>query len=218
MEKEISILMADLTGYTAMTDVHGGASAARIVNKYMEIVNGACSGTTKVMQRVGDQVVMIADNTVDLIATVNQINALTLEQNHFLSIHAGMHFGSVFIENENLFGSTINVASRIMNIACRGQILCSASFFSKVPATHQPQFRPIGSHRFKNVLDEVDLFELLPLSNASLLHVDPVCHMHIDPAKALSSFVYNRSTYHFCSEHCSQLFHSSPVKFLLGQQ
>lgn len=29
--------MADLTGYTAMTDIHGGASAAKIVNKYMQL-------------------------------------------------------------------------------------------------------------------------------------------------------------------------------------
>jgi len=33
MEKDVAILMADLSGYTAMTDVHGGASAARIVHK-----------------------------------------------------------------------------------------------------------------------------------------------------------------------------------------
>lgn len=41
MEKDIAILMADLTGYTAMTDVHGGASAAQIVNRYMKIVDAA---------------------------------------------------------------------------------------------------------------------------------------------------------------------------------
>ena len=56
MEKEIAILMADLTGYTAMTDVHGGASAAKMVNKYMEIVDAACTGTSRLMQRVGDRI------------------------------------------------------------------------------------------------------------------------------------------------------------------
>ena len=103
MEKDVAILMADLTGYTAMTDVHGGASAARIVNKYIEIVKTACFGTTKLQQQVGDQVVIVAEHAIDLIATVNQINLLTMEEHHFLSIHAGMHFGPVFIENENLF-------------------------------------------------------------------------------------------------------------------
>ena len=52
MEKEIAILMADLTGYTTMTDVHGGASAARIVTKYMEIVNAARSGTAMVNEQL----------------------------------------------------------------------------------------------------------------------------------------------------------------------
>lgn len=69
MEREIAILMADLTGYTAMTDVHGGASAAKLVNKYMEIVEAARHGTTQVMQRIGDQVVMIAGDSGDLLET-----------------------------------------------------------------------------------------------------------------------------------------------------
>ena len=54
--------MADLSGYTAMTDAHGGASAARIVNKYMQLVGNALHGSAKVVQRIGDQVVVIADD------------------------------------------------------------------------------------------------------------------------------------------------------------
>lgn len=216
MEKEIAILMADLTGYTAMTDVHGGASAARIVNKYLEIVNAACFGSTKLQQRVGDQVVIIAENAIDLIATVNQINLLTMEEHHFLSIHAGMHFGSVFIENENLFGSTINVASRIMNLACRGQILCSAPFVSRVPQLQRNQFKSIGHHRLKNVLEEVELFELFPGPINVALHVDPVCHMHVEPEKAQRSCVYNGTIFYFCSDQCLNLFQASPARFLSG--
>lgn len=214
MEKEIAILMADLTGYTAMTDVHGGASAARIVTKYMEIVNTACSGTAMVTERIGDQVVIVADEPVDLIVTARKIALRTYEEQHFLSIHAGMHFGPVFIQNNTFFGSTINVVSRIMNIASRGQILCSASFFSRVPASHRLQFRNAGTHRLKNVMDEVELFELFPGEKNTLLDVDPVCHMHVDSSKPFYSCQHEGSTYHFCSERCMQLFQASPGRFL----
>lgn len=111
MEREIAILMADLTGYTAMTDVHGGASAAKLVNKYMEIVEAARHGTTQVMQRIGDQVVMIAGDSGDLLETSKRLDTLTREEHHFLSIHAGLHFGQILIENHNLFGPTVNVAA-----------------------------------------------------------------------------------------------------------
>ena len=214
MEKEIAILMADLTGYTAMTDVHGGASAARIVTKYMEIVSAACSGTAVVNERIGDQVVIVADEPVDLIVTARQIALRTYEEHHFLSIHAGMHFGPVFIQNSTLFGSTINVASRIMNIASAGQVLCSASFFSRVPASQRSQFRNAGTHRLKNIMDEVELFELLPGTKHTLLEVDPVCHMHVDSSTSLNSSQHEGKTYHFCSERCMQLFQANPGRFL----
>lgn len=213
MEKEIAILMADLTGYTAMTDVHGGASAARIVTKYMEIVNAACSGTAVVNERIGDQVVIVADEPVDLIITARQIALRTHEERHFLSIHAGMHFGPVFIQNNTLFGSTINVASRIMNIASPGQILCSAAFFFRVPASYRMEFKNAGIHRLKNVMDEVELFELLPGAKHALLNVDPVCHMHVDSSKPLNSYQHEGTTYHFCSERCMELFQANPVDF-----
>ena len=214
MEKEIAILMADLTGYTAMTDIHGGASAALIVDKYMEIVNTACSGTVVVNERIGDQVVIVADEPVDLIVTAKQIALRTHEEHHFLSIHAGMHFGPVFIQKNKLFGSTINVTSRIMNIASAGEILCSAAFFYRVPASHRQQFKNAGIHRLKNVMDEVELFELSPDTNHILLDIDPVCHMHVDPSKPLNSCRYEGRTYNFCSERCMELFKANPGRFL----
>ena len=125
MEKNAAVLMADLTGYTAMTDVHGGASAAMLVKKYMEMVDQSLRGPAKVIQRVGDQIVLLADEPNDVVETAQALNACIHSEHHFLSIHSGIHYGSVFIEKDSLFGSTINIASRIMNMAQQGQILCS---------------------------------------------------------------------------------------------
>jgi adenylate cyclase len=218
MEKEIAILMADLTGYTAMTDVHGGASAAQIVNRYMKIVDAATYGTTKVVQRIGDQVVMIAENALDLMTTATQINALTLEENHFLSIHAGMHYGPIFIERGDLFGSTINVAARIMNIASRGQILGSSNFLSQVPTAQQHLFKSIGIHKLKNVMNAIELFELQQSSDTSITDVDPVCHMHISSTQKKITFSYQGINYQFCSARCMSIFQDSPERFISEKQ
>lgn len=212
MEREIAILMADLTGYTAMTDVHGGASAAKLVNKYMEIVDAARHGTTQVMQRIGDQVVMIAGDSGDLLETSKRLNTLTREEHHFLSIHAGLHFGQILIENHNLFGPTVNVAARIMNAARRGQILCSSTFLDRLSTEFRLLFRSVGFHKLKNVITQVELFELI-LDTTKEVYVDPVCHMHIDPAKASPTADHAGVTYHFCSEYCKSLFLANPQEF-----
>jgi len=212
MEKDLAILMADLSGYTAMTDAHGGESAARIVNKYMQLVDSAVHGSSRIVQRIGDQVVLIGDNADDMVVTAQKLNSLTLEEHHFLSIHAGLHYGPIFIENDNLFGSTINVAARIMNLASRGQVLCSSQF--KTMLTDPTKFRSVGSYSLKNVMMEFELHELLQDQQSYSFKIDPVCHMHIDVTKSEFTHILNGMTYHFCGPHCRSLFKDSPTSFI----
>lgn len=214
MERDVAILMADLSGYTAMTDVHGGASAAKLVSKYMELVNKAVTGSCTIAQRIGDQVVMISETADDLAATALKLNAYTVEENHFLLIHAGLHFGPVHIENENLFGSTINVASRIMNLAKSGQVLCSSNFVGKI-STGSFSFSPVGTFKLKNVLKEIEVFELDNSTSSSLI-IDPVCHMQI-AGESKFSYEWTGLTYHFCSQHCKDVFVADPMAFLSSE-
>jgi len=213
MERELAILMADLTGYTALTDVHGGESAARIVRKYMELVDRALCGRARIIQRVGDQVVIVSDNAEDVAATAIELNELASKEERFLSIHAGIHYGSIFEENDSLFGSTINVASRIMNLADHGQILCSSALVSEINNDARFTFQNFGTHRLKNVMQEIEVFELHCTVPPSARHVDPVCRMLIDPSRGDYVLTIDDKTYHFCSEHCRNLFQDSPGLF-----
>lgn len=211
MEKNMAILMADLSGYTAMTDVHGGASAAMLVKKYMAMVDQAITGSTKLIQRVGDQIVLLAEKPDDILATAIALNKLIHNENHFLSIHAGVHYGSVFIEDGNLFGSTINIASRIMNMAEQGEILCSSQLFERVDL-HGHSFKHLGEFSFKNALYLTSVYEL-KIERADLLSIDPVCRMQVDPVKESYSYRYQGKEYHFCGKRCWSIFHDQPVVF-----
>jgi len=212
MEQYVAILMADLTGYTAMTDVHGGASAAKLVNKYMQLVEQSLFGTTQVVQRIGDQVVMIAQVPLDIIATAQKLITVAHEH-HFLSIHMGIHYGAILIENGNLFGSPINVASRIMNLANRAQILCSSAYVNELPTGIDFKFISIGKHKFKNVFSHIEILEL-STNQSNPFFIDPVCHMLVDPEKEDHIVTYQNETFHFCSSHCVTLFTASPESFL----
>jgi class 3 adenylate cyclase/YHS domain-containing protein len=211
MEKDVAILMADLSGYTAMTDVHGGASAARIVNRYLDIVNQSLAGTSRLVQRIGDQVVVLADKAEDLLTTIKKLELSVMAEDHFLSIHAGLHFGPVLTEGENFFGSTINIASRIMNMAKRGQVLCSSSFVQAV-GTKMIPCTELGKFKFKNVLKEVELFELVTPNPNTNVVVDPVCHMRVsEPTGYRSEF--SGTVFHFCSKECRDIFESDKEGF-----
>ena len=212
MERNVAILMADLSGYTAMTDVHGGASAAQLVDKYMQLVDRSIVGSTKVMQRVGDQIVLLAEVPNDIVETAKKLITCIHAEHHFLSIHAGIHYGTVFIEKGNLFGSTVNIASRIMNMAEKGQILFSKELLEQLQ-TDKYSYKLLGDFAFKNVMNTVTVYQLLA-DSLEQRHIDPVCKMQIDPTRTKYTYQFNNTEYHFCSVRCRYIFQGKPETFL----
>jgi len=51
--------MADLSGYTALTETHGPSGAADIVEKYISIVRDCLVGDSHLHGVVGDEVIII---------------------------------------------------------------------------------------------------------------------------------------------------------------
>jgi positive regulator of sigma E activity/YHS domain-containing protein len=48
----------------------------------------------------------------------------------------------------------------------------------------------------------------------SLIAIDPVCKMVVDPQEAAASFVYQNKTYYFCHPSCKASFEQEPDKYL----
>jgi len=183
-----------------------------MVNRYQEYVRTALHGEAQIIQQIGDQIVLLADNLIDALETIRKLKGLAEAGHCFLSIHAGMHYGPVFIENDNLFGSTINIASRLMNLAEQGQILCSSAIIDRIEHTTY-NFRNMGKVSLKNVLNDVVVYELIT-ANERQLTIDPVCRMQIDPGMGSIQYRYNDQEYHFCSTGCLRLFISNPGAFV----
>ena len=53
MEQDIAILIADLSGYTALTEIHGSLSAADLIDKYVDIVNASLIGDSRLQEFLG---------------------------------------------------------------------------------------------------------------------------------------------------------------------
>ena len=56
-------------------------------------------------------------------------------------------------------------------------------------------------------------FQIVP-PQAPKGELDPVCHMTVDPAKAVATTVYQGHTYYFCGKSCAARFDADPEKYL----
>lgn len=201
-------MMADLSGYTAMTEIHGAESAFTIIDRYLAIVKKSLVGSSHLHERVGDEMIIIANTAEDLAYTATFLFEQAHNENEFLPLHAGLHYGPIVKKDGDYFGSTINTASRITSVAEKGQLVCSAEFLKQLPEGHPYIVSGKGMHTFKNLLKPVELFQMsCCIEYMSRKYViDPVCHMLIKtPATALQ-LQHKEEHYYFCSENCLEMY------------
>lgn len=216
MEKNIAILMADLTGYTALTETHGPVAAADVIDRYIRIAEKCLVGDARIHERRGDEIMFVADSPEALLATAIQLEANIVYEDNFLQVHGGLHYGKVFLRADSYFGAAINMASRIAGKATPGTFWCSDDFINAIPHKTEYSFIAKGNHFFKNSKAEVAVFEL----QVDRIHrhaVDPVCRMIIaDHQHAF--YDGDRSGHYFCSSECLGIYQQNQRDLLFAKQ
>lgn len=203
MEENIAILMADLTGYTALTETHGSYSAADLIDKYVAIVEACLVGDSKLHERTGDEVMIVSKSPDSLLATSLLLMKATMEEN-FLQVHGGLHYGKTLRRNNRYFGAAINLTSRIASKADPGCFWCSDDFANALSDKSLTNLEPKGKHSFKNINEEKEIF-MISSDYGRKFFIDPVCRMLLLDT--------NKATRHpdlegifFCSPGCLNLF------------
>jgi class 3 adenylate cyclase/YHS domain-containing protein len=217
MKRMAGIMMADLSGYTAVTEIHGDVVAMKLAEKYLYIARNSLIGKTIIHEITGDQLLMASDKADDL-----AMSAIALKQNaekelRFLEIHFGLHYGPVIEKNGRLFGAVVNFTSRILGSAGVNKIICSREFIAALLHPERFRFEPQGESFFKNILNKAELFEMLPISGNKLpkFHIDPICHMRLSLKENTISSIDKETEYFFCSESCKTLFEEHRIEMAI---
>ena len=200
MELELAIFMADLSGYTALTETHGAVSAADLIDKYIRIAENCLVGNTTIHERTGDEIMFISDSADDLLKTALLLEVQTSSEEHFLLIHGGLHYGKLLKRGGNYFGAALNFVSRIAAKANPGSFVCSDDYIKALKNPSPGSFISTGDHSLKNIQDKKEIFALnIPKKYNPF--IDPVCRMQIvNPHQAIHH--PTEPGIYFCSSTC----------------
>jgi adenylate cyclase len=204
MEENLAILMADLSGYTALTEIHGSFTAADLIDKYLNIVNQSLVGDARLIDRTGDAIMIISKSPESLLATSLLLLKTACKEEYFLQLHGGIHFGKVLKRKESYFGSPINLTSRIMDIAKPGTFWCSVDFVNMLNDKSFTTLHSVGKQSFKNVSSEKEVFEIRH-DHSTRFFIDPVCRMLILDNKKAIKHSESEDIY-FCSVDCHDIY------------
>ncbi len=206
-EVDVTFLIADLAGFTALTEIHGSVHAAWVVTRYVEIVRAALHPDARLAERVGDAVLIVAPGAASALRTAIDLRAATEREPLFPLLRLGVHGGPVVELNGSYFGTPLNLTARLAAHAMPGQILCTESIAAAASGLEGVEFRSLGPVSLKNILAPVSVFEVLAANRKEEMQpIDPVCQMRVDPATAASQLTHAGRVFHFCSLVCARTF------------
>src|SRR5262249_14452944 len=163
--------------------------------------------------RVGDQVLFVADDARNAVTTALRLKDAVDREPLFLGVRIGIAVGAAVEQDGRYFGPALNIAARVAAHARSGQILCTGHVAAAVRGVSEMRCAALGTVRFKNVSEPVEVFEIVSKECMSAV-VDPVCQMRVEAGTAPARLPFNGKTYYFCSFQCAEAFTKHPPAYL----
>lgn len=210
-EIDLALLIADLCGYTALTETHGALKASEIVLRFVHLVKSCLEPGVSIVDSIGDGVLCSGPDTLSMVRTGLRLRESIEREPDFPRVSIGIHRGPLVEREGRLFGAPINLTARLAAHAIGGQILCTEPIARAIATSVGVETRPIGKRQFKNVTHAVPLFELVRVSEKRVATItDPVCRMQVAVDGAAATIVHDGVIYRFCSTECARLFSDAP--------
>ena len=157
IEKELTIMFTDMVGYSRLvnTDQTKALSLLEEFNAINFSNIKKYNGT--VIKLIGDAVFAEFNSSydatraaIDMQKDIQQRNKLS-KKSDFFSMRVGLHKGKVIVKDNDLFGHTVNIGSRIEGIAPIGGIAISEETYKEIEDKKDIQSRKIGFIKLKNI-------------------------------------------------------------------
>lgn len=158
-----AVAFVDVSGYTRLTVDRGDEYGARTSVRLGELADSIVrSHGGRVVKLLGDGVLLLFDAPCVAIEAVVELTRSMVKAG-LPAAHAGIHAGPVVERDGDVFGTTVNVASRIANHAPAGTILVSQPVILGCP-DHESRFEPLGNVQISGLVDPMMLCRWRPLS------------------------------------------------------
>jgi hypothetical protein len=160
------VLFADIAGSTRLYDTLGDAQAKKMVDECIGLMRGIVAQYGgRVIKTIGDEVMCVlpdADNgCLAAIDMQTKVMALPAVSNVKRAIRVGFHAGPVIEENNDVFGDTVNLASRMAGVAKAMQIITTGITVGMLSPLLRKSSRSIASLAVKGKEDDVEVCEII---------------------------------------------------------
>ncbi|MBT3306019.1 MAG: adenylate/guanylate cyclase domain-containing protein, partial [Alphaproteobacteria bacterium] len=162
----VTVLFTDIAGSTAMTQALGDAGAQQVVRIHNRVVREALSAHAgREVKHTGDGIMASFAKTSDSVDAAIQMQVETMKHNQAepdlpLHLKIGMNAGEPIAEDNDLFGTVVQLSARIVDKASADEIYVS-EIVRGICAGKSYKFKNLGGFPMKGFGDDITLFEVI---------------------------------------------------------
>jgi len=167
-QRAYAIIHTDVVSYSRLVeeDVVG---AAKQFERSLEVIRKESEAEGGRIENVaGDAALVLFDDVAgavraatSFLAKLATLNA-PLAPMRRMEFRVGVDYGDVLVTpSGNLYGETVNIATRIQSLASPGGILVSAAVRNELHGSPEFRFEPVLFNELKNISREVGVFRLV---------------------------------------------------------
>jgi adenylate cyclase len=169
MERRLAaIVAADVQGYSRLTEADEETATTTLRSHRAIVEELIARHRGHVFSSAGDGLVAEFPSIVEAIrcalAIQKEVSGRNAElpKNQQMRFRIGVNLGDVIVEGNNLYGTGVNVAVRLEQMAEPGGILISQTVYDQVRKIVEIPFEEIGERRLKNISEPIRIYRVHP--------------------------------------------------------
>ncbi len=152
-------MFTDIEGYTSMMQENEQDAMAKR-NRQREVLELYISSHEgKILQSFGDGTLCVFSSAIQAVKCAVKIQG-ELQLVPQVPLRIGIHIGDIAYDNNDIYGDSVNVASRIESLSVAGAVLISERVYDDIK--NQPLLPAVslGHFEFKNVSRAIEIFAI----------------------------------------------------------
>lgn len=143
---------ADLVGFTALSQQIDAHELAAVVDRFESIAYDTVNRHGgRVVKMIGDEVMFSVPDEAAAVEIALSLSQTYREDDELSDVRVGLAAGPVLQREADLYGPVVNRASRIVNIAFPGSVVCAGELVEALGELDGVSWKSIGTRNLKDI-------------------------------------------------------------------
>jgi class 3 adenylate cyclase/CHAT domain-containing protein len=166
--KRVAIMFTDIKGSTSFYELHGDIDGRMMVHRHNELVMPMIrENKGEVIKTIGDATMTAYEEPDDAVRSAVAIQKKLRIYNENkperkqIHVRIGINYGTAIVEDSDVYGDVVNLATRIESLADPDEIMVSEDLYRAVRSNDEFIFRYVDTVQVKGKSDPVKSYRLI---------------------------------------------------------